>query len=264
MTSNKDFVFGRHAGLDYLKTQSADKINKVFLQHGVQEEFANQVYSLAKKKRLVVQDVPKNKLDRLVAGGNHQGLVLAISSFEYADLDQLLDKYDAEGKAISKTLDIFNDEINVFLTKLSAKSLSARSLRIIHNISTAVEEINQIGDRSVKLIKTKIKMNDKHIIFSADASKELNNIIKLVEDFCHQVEKLYVSGDKLKEITDLAENEERIDQIRKTYKKNHLKRLDAGVCSLPAGLAFIDLLNTLEKIADNTYAIALLIADENL
>ena len=86
MTSNKDFVFGRHAGLDYLKTQSADKINKVFLQHGVQEEFANQVYSLAKKKRLVVQDVPKNKLDRLVAGGNHQGLVLAISS------------YDAEGK----------------------------------------------------------------------------------------------------------------------------------------------------------------------
>ena len=50
MTSNKDFVFGRHAGLDYLKTQSADKINKVFLQHGVQEEFANQVYSLAKKK----------------------------------------------------------------------------------------------------------------------------------------------------------------------------------------------------------------------
>ena len=173
-------------------------------------------------------------------------------------------KAAAEGKSISKTLDIFNDEINAFLTKLSAKSLSARSLRIIHNISTAVEEINQIGDRSVKLIKTKNKMNDKNIIFSPDASKELNNIMKLVEDFCHQVETLYISGDKLKEITELSENEERIDQIRKTYKKNHLKRLDEGKCSLPAGLAFVDLLNTLEKIADNTYAIAQLIADENL
>ena len=173
-------------------------------------------------------------------------------------------KAAAEGKSISKTLDIFNDEINAFLTKLSAKSISARSLRIIHNISTAVEEINQIGDRSVKLIKTKNKMNDKNIIFSSDASEELNNIIKLVEEFCHQVEKLYISGNKLKEINLFAENEERIDQIRKTYKKNHLKRLDAGICSLPAGLAFIDLLNTLEKIADNTYAIAQLIADENL
>lgn len=173
-------------------------------------------------------------------------------------------KAAAEGKAISKTLDIFNDEINIFLTKLSSKSLSARSLRTIHNISTAVEEINQIGDRSIKLIKTKNKMNDKNIIFSPDASKELNNIMKLVEDFCHQVETLYISGDKLKEITELSENEERIDQIRKTYKKNHLKRLDEGKCSLPAGLAFVDLLNTLEKIADNTYAIAQLTVDENL
>ena len=74
---------------------------------------------------------------------------------------------------------------------------------------------------------------------------------------------LKLNGDKLKEITELSENEERIDQIRKTYKKNHLKRLDEGKCSLPAGLAYIDLLNTLEKIADNTYAIAQLIADEN-
>lgn len=98
MTSNKDFVFGRHAGLDYLKTQNADKINKVFLQHGIQEDFANQVYALSKKKRLVVQSVPKNKLDRLVDGGNHQGLVLAISSFDYADLGKMLDKFDEDGK----------------------------------------------------------------------------------------------------------------------------------------------------------------------
>ena len=62
MTSSKDFVFGRHAGLDYLKTQSADKINKVFLQHGIQEDFANQVYAICKKKRLVIQNVPKNTL----------------------------------------------------------------------------------------------------------------------------------------------------------------------------------------------------------
>lgn len=53
---------------------------------------------LLRKKRLIVQSVPKNKLDRLVDGGNHQGLVLAISSFEYADLDQLLDKFDEDSK----------------------------------------------------------------------------------------------------------------------------------------------------------------------
>ena len=113
MTSNKDFVFGRHAGLDYLKTQNADKINKVFLQHGIQEDFANQVYALSKKKRLVVQSVPKNKLDRLVDGGNHQGLVLAISSFDYADLGKMLDKFDEDGKEIEPeqvTVSVYIDD----------------------------------------------------------------------------------------------------------------------------------------------------------
>ena len=93
-SSDKDFVFGRHAGLDYLKTQDADYINKIFLQQGIKENFANQVFTLAKQKGLIVQTVPKNKLDRLVQGENHQGLVLTVASFEYADLDQLLDQFD--------------------------------------------------------------------------------------------------------------------------------------------------------------------------
>lgn len=99
MSENKeDFVFGRHAGIDFLKTQDAEKINKVFLQKGIHEDFANQVYQLAKKKHLVVQETPKNKLDQLTNQGNHQGLVLAIASFEYANLDNLLDKFDEQGK----------------------------------------------------------------------------------------------------------------------------------------------------------------------
>lgn len=98
MTSNSDFVYGRHASIDFLKTQDASKINKVFLQNNIQESFAKQVYDLTRKKNLIVQNVPKSKLDRLVNQENHQGIVLAISSFEYADLDELLDKFDSTGK----------------------------------------------------------------------------------------------------------------------------------------------------------------------
>lgn len=93
-SSDKDFVYGRHAGLDYLQTQAADHINKIFLQQGIKENFANEVFALAKEKGLVVQTVPKNKLDRLVQGENHQGLVLTVASFEYADLNQLLAEFE--------------------------------------------------------------------------------------------------------------------------------------------------------------------------
>lgn len=91
-SSESEFVFGRHAGLDFLKTQDSSTINKVFLQTGVQPEFAQQVFGLAKAKKLIVQEVPKNKIDRLAEGGNHQGLVIAIASFKYADLMTTLAK----------------------------------------------------------------------------------------------------------------------------------------------------------------------------
>ena len=106
-------------------------------------------------------------------------------------------------------------------------------------------------------------MNDKNIVFSSDATTELNDIINLVDEFITNVKNLYFSNDKENAMEDFAENEDKIDQLRKQYKKNHLKRLDEGNCSLPAGLAFVDLLNTLEKIADNIYAIAQIITDEN-
>lgn len=113
-SSDKDFVFGRHAGLDFLRTQDASRINKVFLQRGVQTDFANQVYALTKQKHLVVENVPKNKLDHLVNGGNHQGLVLAIASFKYADLDRLLTKFDQENKdAFLLMLDSIEDPHNL-------------------------------------------------------------------------------------------------------------------------------------------------------
>lgn len=113
-SSNRDFVFGRHAGLDFLQTQDAARINKVFLQRGVQADFANQVYALTKKKRLVVENVPKNKLDRLVSGANHQGLVLAVASFKYADLDQLLTKFEQKNEdAFLLMLDSIEDPHNL-------------------------------------------------------------------------------------------------------------------------------------------------------
>ncbi len=94
-----DFIFGRHAGLDFLKTQPAKRINKVFLQSGVQESLAKPVREMAHQKNLVIQQVPKNKLDRLVSGGKHQGLVLAIASFDYMPLEVLLTTLKDQPKA---------------------------------------------------------------------------------------------------------------------------------------------------------------------
>lgn len=173
------------------------------------------------------------------------------------------EKSSKESKKLSAVLENFNEEIHSFLIKLSSCSLSARSQRNIHNISAAVEEINQMGERGLKIIKTYSKMRDKNIVLSDTAKSELNDILSKVDSFIKNIGSLYMNKENTKDFAALAQKEDEIDGIRKQYKKNHMKRLDDGLCSLAAGLSFIELLNTLEKIADNMYNIAQIIMDEN-
>lgn len=96
-TEPAEFVYGHHASVESLK--STQEINKVWLQTGLQDKIRNEITQLAKKKKLVIQQAPKSKLDELTDGGNHQGVVLSVAAFEYASIDDLFEQADKKGEA---------------------------------------------------------------------------------------------------------------------------------------------------------------------
>ena len=87
----KDFIIGRHPAMAALKKKDSN-INKVFVQEGLKADAIQEIYTLAKARKLVVSRVPKTKLDNLVNGQNHQGVVIAIASYSYATIDDLFEK----------------------------------------------------------------------------------------------------------------------------------------------------------------------------
>lgn len=97
--SNKELpevVFGIHAVHELLQSdQAAQKINKVFLQKNLHSGSLTQINQRAQALHLVVQAVPKNKLDDLSDQGNHQGVVVTVSPFAYVKLDTLLEQLHA-------------------------------------------------------------------------------------------------------------------------------------------------------------------------
>ncbi len=161
------------------------------------------------------------------------------------------------GKDLSPHLELFETEINNFLLKLSAKTLSDKSKQDIRNINHAVEEIKQIGERGEKLIKISQKLYDKKVVFSSEANNELKEIFDNVNSFANNVFEYYKDNKPI--AVNIDESEEIIDKQRKTFKKNHIKRLNAGNCSLDAGLLFVDILSTLEKTGDDVYSVAQLL-----
>lgn len=93
-----DFIIGRHPAVEALKSKE-QTINKVWLQDGAHSDSISEILSLAKERGLVVQNAPKSKLDELSDGQNHQGVVLSVSAFEYAQLDDLFKAAEDKNEA---------------------------------------------------------------------------------------------------------------------------------------------------------------------
>lgn len=171
--------------------------------------------------------------------------------------DAVVNKEKKTGKKAKLAIEnheIFNKEIATFIDKLRLTHLSDKSKIALANMTYALEEIYQMGERAEKLIKTEQKLRDKDMCFSEDAKEELDSMFNYVYDFSQNVFAKYGENKRIKE--DMSAEEETIDKMRKTFKKNHIKRLNDGQCTLSTGLIYVDMLNSLEKIGDNSYGIA--------
>lgn len=82
-----EIIYGRNSVLEALKSgQTANKI----LYCGDLSGSMSVIYSLAKEKNVIVSKVPREKLDLLTDGKNHQGVLMYLSSAEYAEVDDIL------------------------------------------------------------------------------------------------------------------------------------------------------------------------------
>lgn len=85
----ENFVFGHHAVVEALKKGRG---NKLFLLEDARGERIDEVKELSKEQSVPVKWVPKQKLEQYSQQGVHQGMVLAITPYEYLSLDELLAK----------------------------------------------------------------------------------------------------------------------------------------------------------------------------
>lgn len=88
-TDEDDFVFGQHAAQEALRKARG---NKLFLLKNAGGTKIDELKTLAKEHSVPVKWVPKQKLDQMSAGGVHQGVVLAITPYQYLSLEELMEQ----------------------------------------------------------------------------------------------------------------------------------------------------------------------------
>jgi 23S rRNA (guanosine2251-2'-O)-methyltransferase len=84
---------------------------------------------LAKELGIPLREAPRGELDALAAGGHHQGLVLTVAPYDYADPADLLDRAaDAGEPALIVALDSVTDPRNLGAVVRSAAAFGAHGV----------------------------------------------------------------------------------------------------------------------------------------
>ncbi len=83
-----EIIGGKNPVLEALR---ADRdVNKIWIAEGVQKKGIAELLQLAKESGVLVQFVPKKKIDGLT-DSNHQGIAAAVAAYNYAELDDLFE-----------------------------------------------------------------------------------------------------------------------------------------------------------------------------
>lgn len=82
------FIAGRNPVVEAIKSNRT--IDKILILKGIHHGVINEIKKLANEKNIIVQYVPKNKLDSIVENCNHQGVIAYIAAHKYYSVDDIL------------------------------------------------------------------------------------------------------------------------------------------------------------------------------
>lgn len=87
--------------------RSGRELNKIWIAEGINKKSVGEILSLAQKAKVIVQYVPKKKLDSLLES-NHQGVVASVAAYRYAEID---DVFELAAKRQEDPLILILDEL---------------------------------------------------------------------------------------------------------------------------------------------------------
>ncbi len=125
-TPFKDLIFGNHPVLEAL--ESGKEINKILVLRGAVSEHTKHILQLASQRRIPVQKVPVEKLNR-VTRKNHQGVIAFLSPVSYHRIEDVIPNLYEEGKTpLVVVLDHITDVRNVGAICRSAECMGAQAI----------------------------------------------------------------------------------------------------------------------------------------
>ncbi len=179
---------------------------------------------------------------------------------------ELLFEYDenkaAEVYALEKLVDKYEDGLGTYLVKLSSAEMNHKDAQTVSTLLHNISDLERISDHARNIAQGAQERYEKDIDFSPKAKDELSVMCSAVREVLNYAVTAICEQD-LYAAYEVEPLEEVVDQIKTKLKSRHVKRLQAGRCTIELGFIFTDFLTCLERISDHCSNIAVCLVQVN-
>lgn len=185
-----------------------------------------------------------------MAHSSYESLKLAVGL-----LDNYNEKQARKVVELENQIDKYEDELGTYLIKLSSKHLSVKDSQSISIILHCMGDFERISDHAINIMETISDLNAKGQVFSQEAYDEL----KIYSNALIEIMGMAVGVLKTEDLELAAKVEpleQVIDELHARIKKNHIRRLQEGKCTIALGIALEDLITNFERISDHCSGVA--------
>ncbi|MDD3184040.1 MAG: Na/Pi cotransporter family protein [Anaerostipes sp.] len=166
---------------------------------------------------------------------------------------------------------VFHDEevinhletmITEYLVKISHLPLTEKQSKIVNDLYYTITDIERAGDHVENIAEFMQNKTEKNLQYSEEARKEMGQVrAATLKTFNEAIRAIEADDPELAKQARASETE--MDQLEKTVRKKHIKRLGEETCVPEAGVIFLDVLTSLERISDHADNIAGYVIEEN-
>lgn len=153
-------------------------------------------------------------------------------------------------REIENDIDKMETQISQYVTKIVAQHLTNSEKHTATTILHVVTDLERIGDHVLNICYCVRDMHQADSSISKSALGEL----KVMGDAVRESLVLAVDGLKYADAgraIRIQPCEAVVDELRDTLKDRHVERLVENSCSVRGGIAFLDIINNLERISDH-------------
>ena len=151
-------------------------------------------------------------------------------------------------------IDYLNKEISKYISKMMVHENNQSDTKSMSILFKVCGNLERMGDHALNIAEMCKRIEKENIHFSNEELQEIAGMREVCIEAMNALEDL--DQEKLAKVQEIQYYEQKIDDMRDTYRQNQLRRMQEGRCSDEASIMYSEMLTDFERIGDHMLNIA--------